>query len=510
MRFKILKNLIKEDLKQPTAEQLARQRRNEHARKLNRITHHRRSKVVLAVFLLSVVSIICGSQLAYADGSGNTVTTNVSYRSVRTPSQQSSFYAQSRRWVFFENGVGNFSYTSSLDGTIWEPEVEITTESMPYSFGAMFDVAVDSSNRVYFVVSPLNSTSNVSVSSGKAYANGSIEWMEVNGSTRQVVWNQPTNFRLQDPVVEIDSEGYPYIGVSCYYHTGTSSNVTVLKSSSNNGTWATEWSTNLSYSSTGILLSSLTALPNSTMYCSYLDATSANESARYVKGKLWNGSEWLLEETCTVNPLPQYGFSSHSDVVVGRNIHKIYTANGSLDLCYTIRDYNTSIWIEQGVVTTGLYNYQSCGVLTSYGETLDAYWLDYSNNTVKYSNLGYYGWSNPVDWITETSPFSSPMVIQAEKQLDANGGGVIYQTNVSGVHHLKFGTGDAPPIPIVPLDSPLSHILWILPFLLIAILVGGTILVAQKSTAMAIIMLGIFILLGLMFMEKIVALLGGW
>lgn len=378
----------------------------------------------------------CGGEGYVVNSSG------ASYRTVRTPSQQSCIYANGSYWVFYENGLGNFSYVSSTDGEIWSSATVIESEDMPFSFGAMFDVAVnEQTDRVHFVCDPLKiSPSNLSYLSGIACSNGTILWNEVNGSTRQVIIEQVGPYKLQDPVVELDSYGYPYVGVSYYYALAPNNgNITVLKSDNKDGVWSTEWSENVSYNDSTLLLPSITALSDGEMYVQYhMPFVEDN----IVQGKVWDGVSWGVEENCSDLGLPLNGFSSHSEYWNGSNIHMVYTSTG-FDLRHTYRNADGT-WTPSEIVTP-MYNGTSCGVLGEYRDTLSAYWIDFANETVCYSNYDEVsGWSSPFNWI-ENCNFYRTFTIQSMKHLGIGRFGVLYQVKDGSEYPVMMGKDNSCP-----------------------------------------------------------------
>lgn len=365
------------------------------------------------------------------DGQGFTVTDTSSYRSVRTPAQRSNFYASGRHWVFYETD-DDIYYRSSTTGQNWSSAVLVEVEECPFKYGAMFDVWQDS-GYAHFVFAPLKGgtpAGNISYKRGELNASGNISWDPV-----QIVYSCPSEYRIGDPVITVSEDGYPYIAAGIYYHDGTTSNVTVFRSSVSNGTWVQEWAANIS-GSEGILLSSLTPLEDDEMLCTYYSATVEGDN---IKARLWNGSDWEDEEVCTDEGIPQYSFSSYSVVATNSTVHLVYLGNLSYNLSYVCRDA-VSGWGSEEVIYANSASWQTAPALSRYGEDVYCFWLDDSGGGwVLYRVLSNGSWGETVGWIQETLPFTLNYTIQSSYDLTGDLGGVLYQVNTSSPYQIRFG-----------------------------------------------------------------------
>jgi hypothetical protein len=240
---------------------------------------------------------------------------------------------------------------------------------------------------------------------------------------------------LGDPVVTVSEDGYPYIAAGIYYHDGATSNVTVFKSSTSNGTWTEEWAANIS-SSAGILLPSLTPLENDEVLCTYYSATVEGDT---VKARLWNGSGWEAEEVCTDEGIPQYSFSSYSVVAINSTAHLVYLGNASYNLSYVCRD-PISGWGSEQSIYQNSSSYRTAPALSRSGDNVYCFWLDDSGNGwVFYKVLSNGSWGGRVNWILENVPFTLNYTMQSSYDLTGDRGGVLYQVNTSEPYQIKFG-----------------------------------------------------------------------
>lgn len=364
-------------------------------------------------------------------GQGYTVTDTSSYRSVRTPAQRSNFYANGRHWVFYETD-NDIYCRSSPTGQSWSSPTLVEVEDCPFKYGAMFDVW-EANGYAHFVFAPLKGTlpaGNVSYIRGELNSNGAINW-----DPRQIVYACPRKHRLGDPVVTVSDDGYPYIAASIYRDDGSTSNVTVFKSSTSNGTWIEAWSVNVS-GGAGTFLPSLTPLENDEVLCTYY---SAFLEGAPIKSRLWNGSGWEAEEVCTDEGIPKYSFSSYSVVAINSTAHLVYLGNVFYNLSYVSRNPTTG-WGSEELIYHNSSSYRTVPALSRYGNDVYCFWLDDTGGGwVFYRVLSNGSWGDEVKWIHESTPFSGNWTIQSSYYLTGDPGGVVYQVNTSSPYQIRFG-----------------------------------------------------------------------
>jgi len=286
---------------------------------------------------------------------------------------------------------------------------------------------------VHLVFAPLKGgtpAGNISYRRGELNVSGNISW-----DAAQIVYACPFDHRIGDPAITVSGDGYPFIAASIYYHDGTTSNVTVFKSSTSNGTWAEDWTANIS-SGAGILLPSLTPLGNGDVLCIYYSASVEGDT---VKSRLWNGSSWESEEVCTGEGIPQYSWSSYSVVAINDTVHLVYLGNISYNLSYVCRD-PVSGWGSEELIYYNSSSWQTAPALSRLGDDVYCFWLDDTDGGwVFYRLLSNGSWGDRVNWILESAPFTLNYTIQSSYDLTGDECGVLYQVNTSSPYQIKFG-----------------------------------------------------------------------
>ncbi|KKM91072.1 hypothetical protein LCGC14_1232350, partial [marine sediment metagenome] len=144
--------------------------------------------------------------------------------------QRYAFYAVGRFWVFYSDGT-NFVWRTSTDGAAWSGATTVRTSSAGYKASVAFD-----GTYVHYVHRESSSSSIITYRMGLSNSNGTITWQ----AAEQTVISMDAAHRSNDPVIAIDSNGYPWIVYDYQTMATTNAVAYVTKSKTKNGTWTDE------------------------------------------------------------------------------------------------------------------------------------------------------------------------------------------------------------------------------------------------------------------------------
>jgi len=249
----------------------------------------------------------------------------ISDKIIRLPQQKSTFYAAGRYWAFYgDDTVGddrNIDYITSTDLVTWTSPATIAT--YPLS-DACWDVRFDGTYVHYIRSTSLapQILEGLAYRRGTPVSDGTISW----SAAEQTIYAVEAG--ASDPSLNIDSNGYPYVG------SDNSGNGQINKSSTNDGTWSTAGGYPLTLDATNeqpIVL----PLLNGEMYVvmtEYNADTKAN-------GYHWDGASWnteleITEET--VGPSGSPYVPRINAVSVDGKVYMVYHSTGG-ELRFNIR-----------------------------------------------------------------------------------------------------------------------------------------------------------------------------
>lgn len=282
----------------------------------------------------------------------------------RFPHQRKIGYAHSRWWVFYDDGV-NIVLRSSLDGgATWTEPIEVTASGdgdrfSMHQHGNYFDYAIHA---------------NLKYRRGLFNADGTVTYSDSESSPIDSTYSPGVS-------ITVDSSNYPFIT----YLNGTSDTYMVVKSSFNNGTWATEsgYPKNLSTTTGPFWYGQILALSNNQTYALY------TRSDNKIYGRLYNGSTWLNEEDATVNTVGTYPFW-FSAVQINDDIHLAF--NRQFNIHYAKR--TGGAWSSDSLIHEARYS----PTLTKYGNNIFMFHFDL-DETMGVSKYEDGSWST---WLTSS------------------------------------------------------------------------------------------------------------
>lgn len=275
------------------------------------------------------------------------------------------FYASGRYWVIYYIG-GKHWFTSSVDAVNWETP----TELFPWGYGCYELTSWFDGTYVHVAY---GGGGSLRYRRGKPNPDGTITW--------DTTWQVIADGANMHPCVSVDSEGYPWIGYDVKIN--SDHYPYVIKSSRKDGTWDTEsgFPVQLStVSNPNFYLVRPCPLTGGKVYVAY---ASWNVS---VLGKLWNGSSFESEETCSLHPL-KYGANivrSYKD-----DVYLLYKDRETNDIYLRKRTYGSG-WGSEIFVANRTSNY---GVVTATVVNDTLYIFICSEDGTKISLYTYYNGS---------------------------------------------------------------------------------------------------------------------
>lgn len=361
----------------------------------------------------------------------STVSETSNFAAVRTPPQYCNFYAVGRYWVFYvtDNIIWSpLRFRSSINGIAWSDATDVVSDDV--NDGATFSIWFDGTY-VHYVRSKRSAGNKVYYRRGAPQAGGTITWSAVE----QEAYDPGVGDWGDDPVVTVDSNGYPYIA----FHQGMADDLIAIKSSTNDGTWVQDWAQTLYANAT--ILCGLIPLTSGKVYCAY-KLILGDERLR---GRLWNGAIWEAEEFCTTSEVGG-SWNSWSGVAIGDDIHIVFTKEISFDLVY-VKKTNGVGWGAEATVqasTTSL----TAPALAKSGADLYCFWLSAPTvDHVYYKKCTGGVWdAGPTDWIDESGDdFTSARCIQSSYEARSVIG-VVYQTKTGSPYNVRHAILDDAPV----------------------------------------------------------------
>ena len=155
----------------------------------------------LLISILAVELFACRNVLPVIAGGPSIVGTTDSLWGTVPPHHRMSWYANSRFWAFFANG--GISYSSSIDGTTWDAQTAIISDSSitGHQFATWLQ---DGTNYIHIVTYSMYP--RLYYGRGTLNSNGSITW----DTDWQVIVGWATSSGAY-PNIAVDSSGYPFV-----------------------------------------------------------------------------------------------------------------------------------------------------------------------------------------------------------------------------------------------------------------------------------------------------------
>jgi len=231
---------------------------------------------------------------------------------VGNPPQRKAFQAKGRLWITYHSD-NRLWYKTSLDGRIWSAAQTFREEGEEHS-GDYFAVHFDG-QYIHYVYGG-GYSEPCYYRRGEPQTDGSILWSGAEVVAKAAIATDSYRY----PNIGVDENGYPFIS---YSHVDSSifRRPYVLRSSNNDGTWATAEQHTLNIT-TGAYYTSCIPLPNGNMLIFYTRYYTVDS----LKAQEWDGSSWTDRD-----PNGDSKFTALADnegtihlVYRHRDTHKIY------------------------------------------------------------------------------------------------------------------------------------------------------------------------------------------
>lgn len=323
--------------------------------------------MVLFVLLSAVVPINC-----YAASTVTPIGQGLLY-GLGLPWKTYTVDAANLQWAFFSDGVNIYFKTSGNLGQSWSNSTLLRTGSDIVGLSVYSDGATIAYEWL-----------TASYRAGTAVGNGSISWFAGEQATGLVSAGQYS-------MVTLDSQGYPWI---CYYTASTSY---AARSSTNDGTWSTEFTHGVSAQYGAAVMGTLVPLANRDM--AWIGTTTTGMAIRgatyHNASSTWDspvsGSSGVAAD---YNGMPFFSavpYNNGGDLEVMVAFET--TSNNLVDVRYQplTNTFTAELSIQAGVAGNSAPKL----VLTSIGREY-VFWQHFPDvNTIYYREMdaGTYGWN---------------------------------------------------------------------------------------------------------------------
>jgi len=318
-----------------------------------------------------------------------------------------TFYANGRYWVFYGDGT-NIVYRTSINGITWTDPTTVVACTLSHYFSIFFDGTYLHYANCFpgWVGQPMK------YRRGLPNANGTITWS--TGTEVTVYSHSQSGF--QRPVIAVDTQGYPWIG--CYDQYYNDLYATVMKSTTNDGTWSmASGFPDRYYSYHAAVPVPMTGTKMYIIYFRILSGWTWN-----IRGKYWNGSS-LGDPEIPTSRLCSYGLLSVVNAL--DTVHLVFSESGTANIYHAKRD---GTWTEQIISGAHGGNYLTLSVDPAkrlylfwedlpkivYRKCIKNVWdssdtelidLDPLNPSCVNSVYKAYGYIIPVIWTKENGPY---------------------------------------------------------------------------------------------------------
>lgn len=318
----------------------------------------------------------------------STTETNYGW-AINYPKQRKVFFMAGRLWVFYSDGR-DAVFRSSTDGIHWNaPTVFGKGGHYGHRFGCWFD-----GTYLHYALCTAALGADVFYRRGMPATDGTITWT----AGEQIAYNTPPDKNVMYPKIMVDSKGYPWISfMELVYQEPNAPpyDALVLKSSTNDGTWKTEYSFPFPLVKQKMVPGYPdpvgVALTNGKTLWFYNIHLNGND---IYASRIWNGHTWEVEEV-VVNPGSPYSF--FNVVADGDDVHVVH---GAGTIQYQKRTWGTG-WGEAFRISNSASGHTSITYISP--DNVIVTWLDLSNNEVCYREMSKGTWLPPVAWIDEST-----------------------------------------------------------------------------------------------------------
>lgn len=320
-------------------------------------------------------------------------------KAIEYASNKKIFRMANRFWVFYTD-ESYVRYQTSTNGITWADPINIRTglSGSGMRLSLFFD-----GTYIHYVYSVFND--KIVYRRGTPETDGTIDW----SASEQTVVSASDIYYVS---IAVNQDGYPFIG---YTRTVSPYFSKVVKSSTNDGTWTTDWTETLaSASGDHHFRTVVRTLSTNRIYAVHSEPSGGGG---LIYGNLWNGSSWGSKQTITWSDM----YHNRWDVIAeGDDLHLTFTSgpeSDNLDIRYVKGTYSAGShsWgsevIIDGTPTSGTHP-----AITRNASDLYVLWANFpETNHVYYRkyDAGTSMWESRVDWLTE------PWTTWAHRSLDA-------------------------------------------------------------------------------------------
>jgi len=304
---------------------------------------------------------------------------------LRLPSQRIINYVNGRYWVFYGNVTEAEDYDrcviSSADGITWSNPTRICNLSTSYG-GADFDVVVEDNGDFHYVQSYITSDTVVQYPSyrkGNLGADGSVTWY--GDETILKTWEY-----CEDPSINLDSDGYPYIVVE--NRTAGELGPVVFKSTTKNGEFTIADGYPLMLAEKSYYPGIMLPLTNNKMYCVYYYSLKDGGGGD-IYGRLYNGTGWEAEVKLADNSTNNQYFIKGGAVSIDDDVHFVYFSEDNR-IIHVFRNGTTGVVTETNVTSfnTDIDEISPVISKTNNGDLLCFWYLNYPETSSGYHSGG--------------------------------------------------------------------------------------------------------------------------
>ena len=336
--------------------------------------------------------------------------------------QRNSFDGAGRIWAFYYTN-SQIYYRSSLNGEDWSSATLFPAEYATNG-GHTFSIWWDDPyvHIVYGKCICDRPDSIVRYRRGTPYFNGSIVW-----GNSSIAYDTPEDWVPFAPVVITDTSGYPYLGLGIRNEIDFLYSFNVTKSSTNNGTWTTEWDIPLSVSATtGDMFGTIVPLSNGSIY-----ALCYGKTSKTVNGSLYD-SGW--KSNVSIDDSSGTDYYAISAVAVNNDVHLVYKTTTTLN--HTVW---TGTWSTPEVIETSFAAF-SWATLARKGTLIYAYYPDSPANETMFYRRYVSSWDDRVAWFEDTD-FDTLPQLNAPYDLTKDGAeGLTYKAVNS--YHVQYAVDE--------------------------------------------------------------------
>ena len=361
-----------------------------------------------------------------------TIGTSTEYNCTTTPNMRKTFYANGRFWAFYSDGT-NMVYRSSADGVNWTDAVSVG--ACPYGHrGSVFFDGV-------YVHYARYDTPGTYYRRGKPESDGTITW----SADEQVVYagtvEPPDGYLV--PMIAVDSEGFPWIGVS--HRVVDTDQPKVVKSSKKDGTWETEFVYTLNETWDPYWWVTVVPLTDGKVYVIYCTGGPYTEY-HFPLGRLYDGESWGSEES-DLTDRKLYGGYTLSATNQHDDVHLAYLTEtvSPYEIRYNKRTYGVGWQEEDELVAPAPTLFTTpCLSIDTLKNVIYCFWLKWTQGAgggVRYKRRINGAWDVTVTaWIVEgaDNPTDNEESLTSFHKDYNEKIGVMYATKVTTPMNVRF------------------------------------------------------------------------